>query len=368
MDSVQPEAKTSLRQHIGCPAVELIDTLPASTYLRTPAKFVEYIGDCANKDAYTAHYHNNIACLPEQGLYRIFDAEVRGKGIITIDGMLVEDNLEGAPLDRVADNLAREPDAEKCIDEPVLYITRFGVKNYGHCLTDIIPRILRFHEILPDVKIALHPEMPAQIIDLLAISGITDSECIKLGDEHVRIKTMYFMSLWNKHPLVHSPVTFSYIDSIKRSVIDNSKVATNTYPPKIFAGRKQDASGRQIINYKEVAQLLSSHDYVEIASGEMSFSEQVKQFSSAKSVVGIAGAAMTNILFCPPDTPVLALAPDSMPALYYWDMAHHAKLHYGIAYFSTGRKPALKNQGNSIFADFEVDLAVLESLINKINR
>ena len=176
---------------------------------------------------------------------------------------------------------------------------------------------------------------------------------------------MYFISLWNEHPLVHTPRAMGYVKKPKDKTLETLKNTPecNNASRQIFVGRK-DSNTRQVANYDEMIALLTSEGYVEISSGDLSFTEQVTHFSAARSVVGIAGGAMTNIAFCPEGISVLALAPDSMPALYFWDMAHHANLDYGVAYFSgIERRNTLVDKSEDIFANFSVEMPVLEKLI-----
>jgi len=359
------EGRVYLSDCLSQSSVEMIESLPAVSYTRKPVRDIYFSETAINKDKYLGRYQRCSAHLPGQGLYKIKDAEVRGKGLIKLDGALVRDNLEGAPEQKILEALADRDSAKNTIEEPVLYVTRYGIKNYGHCLTDVIPRIMWFYEKMPDVKLALHPEMPAQIYEALQIAGIPHDSIIELDDGNTHISTMYFISLWNKHPLVHTPRAMGYVKNLKVKTLETLKNTPewNTAPSKIFVGRK-DSNTRQIANYDEVIALLTSEGYVEISSGDLSFTEQVTHFSAARSVVGIAGAAMTNIAFCPEGTSVLALAPDSMPALYFWDMAHHANLDYGVAYFSgIERRNTLVDKSEDIFANFSVDVPVLEELI-----
>jgi len=358
------EGQIYLRDCLATQSVDLIETLPAVAYKRKPVREIRFPEFAANKEKFMALYQNSQARLPEQGLYKISNAVVRDKGLIEINGLLARDNLEGAPESKIAEALADESVADRVIEEPVLYVTRYGVRNYGHCLIDIIPRILWFHEKRPEVKLALHPEMPDQIYEALRIAGVLSEAIIELGDEHTCIKTMYFISLWNEHPLVHTPKAMGYLKVIKQRALESQDGAADIgqYPSKIFVGRK-DAATRQIANYDDVSALLCSEGFTEISCGELSFSDQVKHFSAARSVIGIAGASMTNIAFCNPGASVWALAPHSMPALFFWDMAHHAELEYQVAYFQGIERSAPVNKDEDIFANFTVDLSVLEKYI-----
>ena len=328
-------------------------SLPDLSYDRKPAKV--WFCDNETEEKLSHYYHNSHAYLPTQSLYRLNDVKIRGKGIITIDKRVIKENIEGAPIETIQQNLSKETKANKIIEDPVLYTTRYGVKNYGHCLTDIIPRIQWFHQLYPGIRIIIHKEMPKQIFEVLALLGINKDKMILLGDELVNAKTLYFVNLWNQHPLIHSTKTFQILEDIKKQT-QVKGWRFKSRPKKIFVNRN-DAHTRHIINHREVSRYLKQKGFSEISTGKLSIKEQIHYFSEAEHVIGISGAAMTNIVFSEPHTKVLNLSPSSMPSLYFWDIAHHANVDYAIAYFAATHKEKI------LHSDFFVNLSILEEML-----
>lgn len=118
--------------------------------------------DDAAAESFRPVFSRQHATLPPQYLYAIDNAVVFGKGAILLDNAVVREKLEGSPLGKIlaaAGESARS--VARVIDEPVLYTTRCGVKDYGHCLTDILPRTVQAIRAKPDLRIALHPEFIA---------------------------------------------------------------------------------------------------------------------------------------------------------------------------------------------------------------
>jgi capsular polysaccharide biosynthesis protein len=60
----------------------------------------------------------------------------------------------------------------------------------------------------------------------------------------------------------------------------------------------------------------------------MSLDQQILLFSNARQVIGVAGAAMTNIAFCKPGTRVTLLYPATFPDAFFWFIAQHKQLDY----------------------------------------
>lgn len=336
--------------------VTRLESLPALAYARTPLA-ASWFCDADTEKRYAEYYRKTDAQLDAQSLYRLQGAEVRGKGVITLGGKIVQENLEGAPLEKIRSEIRNENPPRKRITGPVLYVMRYGVKNYGHWLTDILPRIVWFHDSHPDVPVVVHRDTPRQIREALSLFGIDGDAVVELGDEHVLIDDMFFIDLWNQHPLVHSPRSFEYLRTLKERVLAKRSWRLRTRPRKLFVSRK-DAGTRQLLNHEAVAHFLRGRGFTEIACGSLSMDEQIRQFAAADVVVGVSGAAMTNMCFCAPGTRVVNLSSSSMPSLYFWDVAHHCRLAYGIGYF-----PA-QNPERGIHADFSVDLSGLENLLN----
>lgn len=346
--------------------VSQLVTLPGEAYIRTAPHRIYYCDQQTQKN-YAKYYRQTSAEIAPQSLYLLDNVIVRGKGIITVDGNIVEQNIEGAPVAQIEQSLNSEPLPSKSIAEPALYLTRYGILNYGHYLTDIAPRLYWFRQLFPDIKIVIHPQTPKTILKLLTFLGFDEQKYLTIGDEPVLFHQLYFIELWNKHPLVHSEKIFAFLDEVKKNVLTSADYNKSfvrktffkkeTWPTKIFVSRK-DASTRQIVNHDEVYRFLKKQGFVEISCGALSIEDQIKYFSAAESIIGISGAAMTNMVFSNPGAKVINLSSSTMPSLYFWDLAHHKKLSYSIAYFESSN-----NRNPKMFSDFNVDLEVLDALL-----
>ncbi len=68
-------------------------------------------------------------------------------------------------------------------------------------------------------------------------------------------------------------------------------------PLKLFVRRDGAATGRNLINQAEVEAWLTARGYTSVNPGTLSMEDQVLLFSRATDIVGVEGAAMTNIIF-----------------------------------------------------------------------
>ncbi len=95
-------------------------------------------------------------------------------------------------------------------------------------------------------------------------------------------------------------------------------------PRRLFVCRRSHS--RSLLNEEEVWALLAPLGFERVEPAQVANPEQV--FSEAEAVVGVHGAALTNLLFCKAGTKVLELLPSDHTYPAYISMAHHARLHY----------------------------------------
>jgi len=96
---------------------------------------------------------------------------------------------------------------------------------------------------------------------------------------------------------------------------------------KIFVGR-QGAAHRRLINEQQLFSELERHGFSRVNPGEMLVVEQIRVFAMAKIVVGVHGAALTNIVFCSPGTQIIELMPFSYEHECYLKIAGICSLRF----------------------------------------
>jgi hypothetical protein len=111
---------------------------------------------------------------------------------------------------------------------------------------------------------------------------------------------------------------------------------------------------RQLTNADEIRPLLQAFGYREVLPETLSLSQQWAAFSSATHVVGIMGAAMSNMLFAPAATRALHLAPNGWVESFYWDLAAMRGQAYAALYGE-----AVPDDGPQHMRSFGVDKAAL---------
>ncbi len=190
-----------------------------------------------------------------------------------------------------------------------------GGDNYYHFLTDVLPRLelLRRAGIEPESYLVNRTTRFQR--DLLDHLGITAGRC--LGSEkypHLRAERLVVPSLPDDD--LRTP---PWIVPWLRDRFLPADVA----PPhrRLYVGRGNQKHTRRVDNEAEVLAALEPLGFESIDPGQMSPAEQVRAFAEAECVVGVHGAGLTNLAFCPPGVGVVELfAPDYVNECF-WALA-----------------------------------------------
>ncbi|RMF22760.1 MAG: DUF563 domain-containing protein, partial [Cyanobacteria bacterium J083] len=101
-------------------------------------------------------------------------------------------------------------------------------------------------------------------------------------------------------------------------------------PSRIYVTR-QGAKYRQIINSQELEALLSYYGFVTICLENYSVKEQASLFAAAEVIVAAHGGALTNTVFCQPETTIIEIFSPNYLRSDYWMISQLNSLrHYYI--------------------------------------
>ena len=192
-------------------------------------------------------------------------------------------------------------------------------KNYYHWMLDGLTRLLA-RDALPEAAGILLPrglpKFAEETIDLLGLRGKT----LVAGSDCIRPERYYFCSptamtgVWN-------PVGYRWLREAFASCFSKA----GSMPP-VFLTRR----GRERIpeNLQAIENAFIKHGYEVIDCGAITVSEQIAKISGAPAVAGLHGAAMTNILWARPGTPVLEIFQPQYLNACYEQIAFQGQLDY----------------------------------------
>jgi hypothetical protein len=247
------------------------------------------------------------------------------------------------------------------IDVPTLLLKRPWWRNYGHFLVDAaaLLALLREHRIggFQQVAIGAFPEPGLREIVREALSIIAPGLPVV---EHPDDEIWQFSELRYTQP-VQIPALFKLPDALaalRRALVDTAPQARGYR--RLFVSRRNYRS-RRLENEAAVVEVCARHGFETICPETLSLREQARLFATASHVVGVKGAALTNLLFCPPGAAVVLLSPADWVDLFFWDLAGQR----GFAYYELTGVLA-REDGDRGQNPFMIDPVRLDALLRGI--
>lgn len=259
-------------------------------------------------------HSKKIACFPETTVAALKEVTVNPNGsILDNSGDVIEESAH----DFLHNMSAKATERKDPQIENGILLFKYGYNNYGHWLVEMLPKLhflrlaLKEHEnykyLIGDVSGSLKDI----VYSTLAQFGI-HNESIYQIKQSTPIKNLIYCSPITKHPYLMHPDIRAFYD-----IFPSNK---NSAYEKLFVTRP--GNGNRIPNtITEIENLFDQAGFKIVEPGNLNFSDQIEMFRGSNVVAGVAGAAMTNTIFCPKNTKVLHIVPPSMPNLFFYQLA-----------------------------------------------
>lgn len=218
--------------------------------------------------------------------------------------------------------------ADKVIDEPVMSCdSGVASTNFGHFIHDFLPygplfRIARdrfpgLRPLIRRMRWASQVELMQHVFDLpvnqfIELGAITKIRRLFLP----RRQTLFEGKLWHTSLTRLRLARRFALGGMGLKAAEN--IAEVERPTKIFLHRHQNVAelvakgnlwGRDFSNTPDLVARMLELGYVALEPGKVDIETTAGLLARAESVVGIHGANMGNILFCPPGARVVELRP-----------------------------------------------------------
>ena len=215
--------------------------------------------------------------------------------------------------------------------EQAINLCGFASNNYYHFTMEVLSR-LKYVDNLPEAEecpILIDERIKAyqQLEELLQvvcperkIIYVPYDVCVKvhrLIQPSMNTWGLLNMESWDLSKISDSMIAQSGIMNI-RSCADS--YMTEQTQRKIYISRKNYATTR-LVNESAIIPLFQVAGFEIVYPETLSYIEQVEVFSSAKCVVGVTGAALTNVLYCHPGTVIGCIIPREYGFCIYSTMA-----------------------------------------------
>lgn len=217
------------------------------------------------------------------------------------------------------------PAAESDTDGPVLLCKKRGIGNYGHWMMEMLPKAHIVHRHLSELNVRfLVAHVPGQLNDSMAFSlsmlGIDLARTRVSDDTPWRFSDLVLVDGLSEHGGYMSPLVLETADAVARNV---APVGAE----RLLVTRS--ATGfRRVVDEDALIARAQARGYAVVDPSLLPLPEQIALFKGAKRIVGVMGAAMTNIVFSAPGARVLNLAPAGMPDTFFWFIATLRGLEY----------------------------------------
>jgi capsular polysaccharide biosynthesis protein/SAM-dependent methyltransferase len=284
--------------------------------------------------------------FPDRYLLRFADAAVVGEGSVVLsDGSchwLLADSAreflnkpgvapKGMAVGRGDGTLVMPGHVSRTIDDCCLLLQRPWSENFGHWLVDQAAALSLLVEsgALPTQHIIVTKTASLglrqgirQTIDAILPDAIVHEHDIR---EVWRCRDLAYLMPVHVPPLFKLPAA---LQSLRKHLLPLPSPSRATPPTRRLHVLRPRGRTRRLLNEAEILEISARHGFETIVPETHSVREQARLFGEAESVIGVKGAALTNIIFAPPSCRVIVLSPGDFIDPFYWDIAgtHHA--HY----------------------------------------
>ena len=195
-------------------------------------------------------------------------------------------------------------------------------QNFGHFLVEMFPKAWLASRLLRQraPTFILHEtDILPLAREALAGIGINPFAISVTDNSPVQCDALVVIDGLTHHGVYQSPLCAQALQALA------APVPAGPFP-KLFISRH--AATRPLLNQEAVETLLRDRGFAIADPARLSLTEQIALFKGATTVVGTLGAALTNTVFCPAGSQVVALTPQSYPDTFFWFLAQHCGHQY----------------------------------------
>ncbi len=210
------------------------------------------------------------------------------------------------------------------LDGTLALCKKRGARNYGHWAMEMLPKAFVVqrhwsHPVRYMVQLTLDP-LREVMRQSMAQIGIGAHALIEVGDEPVLVERLLMVDGLTSHGSYMSPLVMECIETISSNISADSAMDLLIL--------REGLRSRRFVDEDEVRSFATSRGFSLIDPANMPFVRQVACFKGARRIVGVMGAAMTNLAFSHPGTKVFNLTPAGMSDTFFWFISGLRSLQY----------------------------------------
>ena len=260
------------------------------------------------------------------------------------------------------------PSFKRIINGKVLSLVQGASgSNYFHWLFDLLPKveILSKNNCLKKIDFFYVPTINNFILKTLKIYGIKEKQLINSSiqkhieaDEVFTFEHLYLKkgNFQNSFEMIPKWIIFF----LKKKFIKLKKKIS--YKKHFFIDRSDSKYMHyKISNQIEVKKILEKNNFDYIQLSKIDWYKQIYIFNNAKTIIGLHGAGLANLVFCKKNTKIFEILTknDSKRNLYK-NISKKIKLNY--------KKITISNKKNNNEIKIKLDMSILKKYLKKFKN
>lgn len=237
--------------------------------------------------------------------------------------------------------------------------------SYYHWLFGTLPKLILASKLANPDHFIVNPRHKGRVnfqTESLALLGISLEHIIWLDrGTHIECEELLLPS----EPCTHHQtqlMPWARDLLVQQFLPLTNQIELQETPQKIYITRSQ-AKRRRLTNEAEVCRTLEKLGYTAVILESMPFMHQIKYLSSARSVIGLHGAGLANIVFCRPGTQVIEITSSFWSNPCFKHLARQCQLKY-----TPVRGKGVLGERRGFAADVTVDLTELIAATSTIDQ
>lgn len=239
----------------------------------------------------------------------------------------------------------------KINSEDFLVIHNRNSLGYFHWTSDTLPKILIINNFFKNIKLMLPYNLNIKFVreslNFFKVKFVFAKKNYKYYGKNIYyIKELYPSG---------SP-RLQILNKLRKKF----KFENNVYK-RLYISRAK-SKRRRLSNESEVIKVLKKYNFNVLYSEKLNFKDQIKIFSSAKFVVGLHGAGLSNIVWMKKNSFLFELKPENEKYLNcYFNLSDLLSIKYN--YILCKKKEFFKSSKTS---DYSVDVKIFEKKLKKL--
>ncbi len=214
----------------------------------------------------------------------------------------------------------------KMVEYPVFFFI-YNTDNYYHFVYDSLPYLISYLHLkktIPNLKLLVQYPNPQKesfytfFLEFLNILNIYQNDII-LANSQTLYKNIYLSTSYT-HDFNSKLPPRNEIYQFYQSIVKNVKeLSVKETPKKLYISRRtwlhNDFSNigtnyttrRRLVNEDQLVSYLVENGFTEVFTENLSTIDKILYFAQAEMVIGAIGGGISNVLFSPPKTKLIAL-------------------------------------------------------------